>query len=392
MTRLHRNAPILLAACLVLGACADQPGAPAFAIANAGSAGLTFEPLATSAQCVAHGTGERFDLPAGYTQEIITRESDLASLVAGSGEDLFDMVTLNETGPFAGRYLYRTHEVGSNGAVTRTDLWTGATTLISQDIGYRRLDGIAWTGWGTLLFAEETGGGRIFEYFPETGTVFDRSNMGQRSHEGLRVDPQGNVYGISETTPGYIFKFVPDSHGDLSSGRQYALKVADASRTGAAVWVELDVATHGLNSLAAAAAAGATGWGRPEDVELATSTGNNGGSANILYAAITSENLVIRIALDGEHAHVSNFIANVPGFRAPDNLALSKSGDLYVTEDGGGPDDIWMAPTGPKVATSVVRFASLRDCDAEPTGIYFDIQGWTLFVQVQHAAWEAATI
>jgi secreted PhoX family phosphatase len=153
--------------------------------------------------------------------------------------------------------------------------------------------------------------------------------------------------------------------------------------------VELDVATHGLNSLAAAAAAGATGWGRPEDVEITTSSGNNARGANVLYAAITSENLVIRIALDGDKAHVSNFIANVPGFRSPDNLALSKSGDLYVTEDGGGPDDIWMAPTGPEVATGVVRFASLRDCDAEPTGIYFDIQGWTLFVQVQHAAWEA---
>ena len=30
------------------------------------------------------------------------------------------------------------------------------------------------------------------------------------------------------------------------------------------------------------------------------------------------------------------------------------------------------------------RFATLTDCDAEPTGIYFDIRGWGLFVNAQH--------
>jgi uncharacterized protein len=32
-----------------------------------------------------------------------------------------------------------------------------------------------------------------------------------------------------------------------------------------------------------------------------------------------------------------------------------------------------------------VRFASLADCSAEPTGIYFDRSGKSLFVNVQHA-------
>src|SRR5688572_20852906 len=236
----HRsNAIVLLAVAFAAGACdAAEPVSAAaplsLAVASAGSAGFKFDPLTSSAVCVANGSGDRFDLPAGYSQTILTRQSGIAALVGGSGEDLFDMTTLNETGPFAGRYLYRTHEVGSNGAVTRTDLWTGATVLISQNTGHRRLDGIAWTPWHTLLFAEETTGGRIFEYFPGANTVVDRGNVGLRSHEGLRIDPQGDVYGISETSPGYVFKFVPDVRGDLSSGRHYALKVADADRTGAA--------------------------------------------------------------------------------------------------------------------------------------------------------------
>jgi hypothetical protein len=122
-------------------------------------------------------------------------------------------------------------------------------------------------------------------------------------------------------------------------------------------------------------------------VELATSTGGNRGGSNVLYAAMTSEDLVVSVELRGDYAFVSNFIAGVAGFDNPDNLALSPTGDLFVAEDN-APGDIWVAATGPSVATEVVRFASLRDCGAEPTGIYFDRNGRTLFVNVQHASWE----
>jgi hypothetical protein len=396
----NRALGIGMAACLLLlGACdedasnpAASPTGPSFAAVGSGS--FDFEPIGGSAVCYVGGADEaRFDLPVGYSESVVVSEADVASETGiGASANLFDMNTLNETGPQAGRYLYRTHEVTSGGAVTRTDLWTGSTSLISYDPGYRRLDGIAWTPWQTVLFGEETGGGRLFEYLPSTGDVIDRSNMGLRPHEGIRADVHGNVYGISETTPGYVFKFVPDHRGDLSSGTSYALKVDDASsKTGAAEWVEIDLEAHGLDSNAAAAAVGATGWSRPEDVETNTQTGNNRGGANVLYVAITGESLVLRVELLGDVAYVSNFIEGVPGFSSPDNLALSPSGDLFVTEDPGSVpvgDDIWAAATGPEVATEVVRFASLRDCAAEPSGIYFSRNGQTLYVNVQHAGWD----
>jgi secreted PhoX family phosphatase len=315
------------------------------------------------------------------------------------------MNTLNENGPQAGRFLYRTHEVGSNGAVTVTDLWTGITTLVDQKSHYEALDGIVWTPWGTLLFAEErivaslkdpavpnAVGGLVYEWDPATKTTTPRPAIGARSHEGLRFDPQGNLYGISESTQGIngsgaIYKFVPDRRNDLSSGQLYALKVLDPSRTGAAVWVPLDRQAVRVNSDAAAVAAGATGWGRPEDVEIAMSTGNTAGGASVMFVAVTSEDLVLRIELDGTNAWVSNFVEDVSGMTDPDNLALDAHGNLYIAEDRAA-GDIWVARRtgGPeRAATDVVRFASLSDCSAEPTGIYFDRSSHLLYVNVQHA-------
>ena len=89
-----------------------------------------------------------------------------------------------------------------------------------------------------------------------------------------------------------------------------------------------------------------------------------------------------------------NFVqrgVNAPAdFRSPDNVALDKAGNLYITEDPSTPPgaDIWVAEpsTGGahQPAQSTVRFASLFDCAAEPSGIYFDQRGWGLFVHIQH--------
>jgi hypothetical protein len=386
---------------------------PAFA-ENGGP--FEFTPLAAQAACrtpVATPGYQPFDLPAGFQQTILATELDDFVPVAGAGANLPDMLTLNENGPHAGRYLFRTHEVGSNGAVTVTDLHTGATSLVDQQSHYEALDGIAWTPWGTLLFAEErivaslkdprvpnAVGGLVYEWNPATGVSVPRPAVGARSHEGLRFDPEGNLYGISESTPGAngsgaIYKFVPDRRGDLSSGQLYALKVLDAaSRTGAAIWVPLDRAGSAINSDNTAITAGATGWGRPEDVEIGTSTGNGGGAQHVLFVAVTSEDLVLRIELNGDQAYVSNFVqdgVNSTGMTDPDNLALDKWGNLYIAEDRSA-GDIFVAFGGAhqRAATSAARFASLSDCSAEPTGIYFDRTGKKLYLHVQHAGGAAA--
>jgi len=153
------------AATIALAACADSPTAtPSSAmrsnqsvVGSNSSTFANFEPLANQASCSTppaalpgFASYRPFNLPDGYSQVILADEVTDFSPVAGTGAGNPDMMTLNETGPHAGRYMYRTHEVGSNGAVTVTDLWTGATSLVAQQSHYEALDGIVWTPWGTV--------------------------------------------------------------------------------------------------------------------------------------------------------------------------------------------------------------------------------------------------
>jgi hypothetical protein len=399
---------------------------PASSTALAAKDGVTagpfvFSALGSSAACTSGGdAAQPLVLPAGFAQVALASEPSYG--------DVPDMNTQNENGIQAGRYLYRVHEAGSNGSLSVTDLVTGVTKTIAQRADWESLDPTVWTPWGTLLFGEETNSaafrdpdypqavaGLVYEVFFDDADpsvvkkVLARPAIGSKSHEGMRFDPQGNLYSISERTPGYIFKFVPDRAGDLSSGQTYVLKVTQATgdRTGEAEWIPLDRAAVQIDASAAADKVQATGYGRPEDVEIATSTGNNRGGANVAYVAITSEHRVIEIDLrepkggaDHGTAFISDYVSRsvnaTTEFEMPDNLALDRAGYLYITEDPGGSfsggkrkgDDIWVAAPnrgGQHLPSpSVTRFATLTDCDAEPTGIYFDLTSSRLFVNVQH--------
>jgi uncharacterized protein len=396
---------------------------------------VPFEPIEASGTCLPGGGADPpVILPDGYTARIIARERD------GGAGDQWDMNVLNETGPQAGRFLYRSHEQRVLAHVSVTDLKTGITSVLTNRTDWNRLDGIVWTPWGTLLTAEEMRpertpstpdpdvpqaiAGLVYEIDPQTGHAEARPAIGARAHEGLRFDRQGNLYGISETLEtyftgprerhgGFIYKFTPDRRGDLSSGQLYALKLlnpAGDEPVGPAVWVPLDRAAVQVDSEVPAFEAGATGFARPEDVEIGTSTGRDREGPNILYVAVTDEHRVLRIDLKPNRSHgrggddhdedddivlVSEYVkqgVNAPiDFEAVDNLALDRDGNLFITEDAADPvlkgNDVWMAVPSrdtPERAEKTVRFATLTDCGAEPSGVYFDKSGKTLFLNILH--------
>ncbi len=401
MSIVRRIAPVVLGALTVglvpAAALAERPVIPG---------ALTFTPLSASADCAAP-SDDPFVLPAGFGQQAI--ESETAD---PDFDDLPDMNQLNETGREAGRFLFRTHEVGVNGSLSVTDLLTGDTSVVAQRADWERLDGLKWTPWQTLLAAEEVvtaslpdpdvpgaESGLLYEIAPWSGVAVARPAVGSVSHEGIGLDPAGRVYVIDEFADGAIFRFEPDRPGDLSSGRLFALAItneaaAPGDRTGAATWLPLDRQAVRVNARYAALAVGATTYGRPEDVEVVD---------NVLYVAITSEDRVLAVDLKGPAPFVTDFVRaglNVPveidpdggsdlvsGFANPDNLAVDRSGNLLIAEDN-KPGDIWAATPdldGDHAADTVSLFASLADCGAEPTGIYVGRDADALYVNVQHA-------
>lgn len=428
-----------VAAGLCLTACADQvTTAPQLATSVLSSSlsdrsdessgrSFRFTALSSSYACTVPGGDpvKPLSLASGLNQTVFASEPQF--------RDGPDMNTQNENGPQSGRYLYRPNEIGV-GEVTVTDLehlGPNSTKHFAGRADWEAMDPIVWTPWGTILVAEETNpqsrpdpdypsakAGLVYELIPKRNdpSVLDRIKtrpaLGSKSHEGMRFDKQGNLYSISESNPGYIFKFTPDKKGDLSSGQLYALKITSATgdRTGDAAWIPLDRDAVKIDAGAAAQTAGATGYNRPEDVELATSTGSFPNNPNTLFVAVTSplgpvDNRVLAIDLGelrGQKSLSTAFVYDyvkiglntTSEFEWPDNLALDPSGNLYITEDPGGTsatkhkgDDVWVARPGTgrhAPAVSVERVASLTDCDAEPTGIYWELNGSRLFIDVQH--------
>ena len=72
-----------------------------------------FTPIASPVPCSAAGTGPEADplvlpTPPSHDQVVVEEEGE------GGTNDLWDMNTQNEFGKDAGRYVYRTHEVGQS--------------------------------------------------------------------------------------------------------------------------------------------------------------------------------------------------------------------------------------------------------------------------------------
>ena len=410
---------------------------------------MSFNPIAASAYGMENDADiatAPWVIPGGYVQSIVSDETGLDIYV---GNDWNDMNTVNESGKHAGRYMYRTHEVrggavgsdgnslrndgGSGGAVSVVDLKTGMARELAGRTDWEALDGIVWTPWQTILFAEEAGttarpdpdapnatSGLVYEIkldprdpmSAESVTV--RPMLGALAHEGIEVDAEGNVYVIDEDRKGSIYKFVPDTYGDLSSGQLYALKVMNGAKTGAAEWVALDMAQARIRARVAATAVGATEYCRPEDIERIDST---------LYVALTCEDVdnpanisgknaagyavgaVLAVNL-GEQPSAKFVVApgknapfevqpsatnpGVTGFAKVDNLANGPDGKLWMVEDNDF-SDIWVYDprsedvNGDDYKDGVHLFASLKDKPAEGTGIYFGKDPHTLFVNVQHS-------
>jgi secreted PhoX family phosphatase len=302
------------------------------------------------------------------------------------------------------------------------DLATGEASEVVGRYDWEALDGIVWTPWHSILFAEETitasrpdpdhpvaTSGLVYELLLEpadptrAASVVVRPQLGSLSHEGLEIDTAGNVYVIDEDRSGAIYKFVPHRRGDLSSGQLHALRVTGAGKTGAAEWVALDMAQVEVSARVAAQAVGATPFCRPEDIERIAETlyvaltcedvadpANTSGAGAVMAVELGDAPVVRYVVAAGKNVPVENRDAGITGFKGVDNLADGPDGRLWMVEDNAY-SDIWVFDpnstdtNGDGYRDGVHLFASLKDVGAEGTGIYFGTDPQTLFVNVQHS-------
>lgn len=387
-----------------------------------------------------------------FSQETIADRATQNTLTGGANSGNWDMIASNETGLDAGRYLFMPWEQFSTtnpaAGVQRIDLWdsnynTRTTHIVAAGTqGFNSGDASRWTPWGGYLTAEESWGtgstaGRLFEVTNPTTATENAGNFVQRSviprvsHEGLAFDSNNSLYFVDELNGGSIYKYVSSdpfaATGDdfFAAGQTFALKVGNggqfegtnsAAITGSATWEAITDASGGaLAGISAVLGDGtidgrvtadtvtATGYNRPEDLEIqtlssgdqflyfATTAGDSDNSSATGTGRVYSFNLTsleVKLFADSNTIDAATGLAAGGAFRNPDNLAIDSEGNIYIVEDqNGGVEDVWFAMDADRdgVAESVSKWISLTTQGAESTGLYFDkFDSNKAYINVQH--------
>lgn len=302
-------------------------------------------------------------------------------------------------------FLFQGHEGEGAGAITRINLDAdGAhrvTLLATTDVDGRPLpefDGSTWDPFAKrLLFTAENGAaGGVWQATPDLGSKVEDISpaIGRAGYEGVQTDSAGNVWLVEDAggatvatkaklPNSFVYRFVPDHRGDLTRGRLQALQVV-SHRTGAPITFQgadaghptggaltgdqKDLHTYGLSfrtrwvtvhdtavdtsgkpfdANAAAKAAGATPFKRPENGQFRPGTGfgqfffTETGDTDARSTAddgYGGYGAVLRLTQNGPDADSGRLDLAFAGDKQHtglDNLAFFDEDHLAVVEDAG---------------------------------------------------------
>ncbi len=334
-----------------------------------------------------------------------------------------------------------------NPAVQRIKLSDGSVETVLR--GTTSCDGIRRTPWQTILATEETSDGGAYEILnPLTvtnqtitdrasGAIVDENGLPSTSivkrtalpkiaFEGIGITPEGVVYSGDELRPGgpanadggAMFKFVPAAprttkdpvsslaESPLAVGNVYALQVSCQNTTqqfgqgceiGNGAWINVSAA----NARTDANTLGATGYYRPEDLEIDemfqgpgvrfcwTNTGlAEGGNYGEVLCGVDSAPLTASAAQ--RTVVVNRFVEGDQDMNQPDNFAFQpKTNNHYVIEDNPNGDIFACLPDGADrdlKSDGCVKILSVKDSSAEPTGFKFTADGKTAYLSIQHSS------
>ncbi len=314
------------------------------------------------------------------------------------------LVLKGQTGPdadydYGTHFLFQGHESGTPGYVTRVNLDADAahrvTLMATRDSQGKPLpdfDGSTWDPFAKkLLYTAEDGcDGGVWQgdaaYSPD-GSLEDISGaLGRGGYEGVQTASDGSVWlvedvggakagdnGKAKQANSYVYRFVPASKGDLTSGKLQALQVMDSAGDPLTTkgdpfgqdlkdlhtygesfdtkWVTIhDTATDGDDAFCAttaAAGANATAFKRPENGVFRPGTGfgefyfsetgdtNAESPANAEHGGYGG---IFRVKQDGPSADTGTISISLRGDKdhtGLDNLSFATKDQLMVVEDSG---------------------------------------------------------
>lgn len=311
----------------------------------------------------------------GFTARVV---AVTGNPVAGTGYTWHAAPDGGATFPTAdGGWIYVSNsEVPINGGASAIRFDAGGTITDA----YRILSGTTVncaggaTSSGTWLSCEEVGRGRVFECDP-TGatTAIERPALGRFKHEAAAEDPAtGTLYLSEDERTGALYRMVPDTPGDLSSGR-------------------LDVLTEN---------AGVAGWEPvPDPTAVSTATRDqvpgtkrfDGGEGivvrnGVVYLGTKGDNRVWAYDIAAGDLSVIYDAASSPDpdLTGVDNIALlpgAGTDGLLVAEDGGNLELVVVRPDG--TTTPVLQLTGVLG--TELTGPAFDPSGTRLYFSSQRS-------
>ena len=186
------------------------------------------------------------------------------------------------------------------------------------------------TPWGTWLSCEERGDDSLVYECDPTGdkAAVAHPHFGSFNHEAAAVDPKTHqVYLTEDVSDGCLYRFSPETMGDLTRGTLQVATLSDGDRLD---WLDLDevnnVKDPGIQL-------------RYRFENAARFAGGEGivyGSGYV-YFTTKKDNRVWTLELATQKLDIIYDIATskTPILAGVDNIEISQNGDLIIAEDGG---------------------------------------------------------
>jgi uncharacterized protein len=393
-----------------------------------------------------------FDLPAGFSYKIISKTGDrmsdgfyvpglpdgMAAFPGSQGRTILirnhelHSKSPNSSGPFGINnelllniskdkfYDEGTHNSPALGG-TSTIIYNVKTGEVEREFlslaGTLRNCAGGPTPWNSWITCEETVLKKGDGFLQDHGYVFDvpatvdikladpvpLKDLGRFNHEAVAVDPlNGIVYQTEDVNDGLIYRFIPNSPGDLKKGgqlealavkrrpsldtRNWDRQTVNVGQKFEVEWVPIedvespndDLRHQGFSKGAAKFARGEGMWYGNNEIYFACTTGGKARKGQIWKLSLNkNDNITLELFVEPNDGNI---------IEHADNLTVSPWGDLIVCEDGPGDNFlVGITPNG-----EIYKFGRNALNESELAGSVFSPDGSTLFFNLQSSGYTLA--